>query len=270
LGRPKFVFNILMRFWPLAKTANHLGRRPVIGPLVEPLFNPNENEMMIVPVREVVRSEASSILPPVMLETLVRKATARVVLHRCICRTAEHCTAYPHKIGCLFLGDGAKQIHPDMGRPVSTEEALEHAERAVSLGLVPLVAHANFDAMVLGIPYRRMLAICFCCDCCCSIRTGLRLGPHAFWDTVVRLPGLSVEVGDNCIGCGECESSCYVNAIRVEYGRARVSDECKGCGRCAEACPNGAISLRMDGRPETMEAFLRRLVLCKYFFLFDV
>lgn len=54
---------------------------------------------------------------------------------------------------------------------------------------------SSFDAWLLDIPYRRAIAVCFCCDCCCSVRQGLRLGPAAFWETVVRLPGLSVTPG---------------------------------------------------------------------------
>jgi ferredoxin len=259
VGRPRIVFDLLMKFWPLSKLANRIGNQPVIGYLVRPLFSANENESIILPVREAVRSEESVVLPRAILEPLVRKADARVVLHRCICRHAEKCTNYPEQIGCLFLGEGATRIHPSMGRPVDTETALAHAREAMDRGLVPLVVHATFDAVALGIPYRRMLAVCFCCDCCCTIRHGLRLGPHAFWDTVVRVPGLTVEVDESCIGCETCVDVCYVKAIKVEYGHARIDDRCKGCGRCVEACPVGAISLRLHKDVDYVEEFMRRV-----------
>ncbi|MBN1438679.1 MAG: 4Fe-4S binding protein [Anaerolineales bacterium] len=259
MGRPKIVFDLLMKFWPLSKLANRIGNQPVIGYLVRPLFSSNENESIILPVHQVVRSEESLVVPWMILEPLITKADARVILHRCICRHAEKCTAFPETIGCLFLGEAANRIHPSMGRKVGVEEALAHARAAMDLGLVPLVVHASFDAFVLGIPYRRMLAICFCCDCCCSIRHGLRLGPQAFWDTVVRVPGLTVEVQESCVGCGRCVDVCYVKAIKVEYGHARIDDRCKGCGRCADVCPVQAITLHLHKDVNVVEEFLKRV-----------
>ena len=259
MGRPKIIFDLLMNFWPLSKLANRLGNQPVVGFFVRPLFSTTENESIILPVRQAVRAEESVVLPRSLLEPLIEKSDARVLLHRCICRHAEHCQNYPEELGCLFLGEGATRIHPSMGRAVTTEEALAHARTAMQKGLVPLVVHASFDAFVLGIPYRKMLAVCFCCDCCCTIRQGLRLGPHAFWDTVVRVPGLTVEVGEECIGCGRCTEVCYVHAIRVEYGHARIDDHCKGCGRCAEECPVQAITLRLHKDVNVVEEFLQRV-----------
>jgi ferredoxin len=259
VGRPKYVFDLLMKFWPLSKLANRIGNQPVIGYLVRPLFSHNENESIILPVHEAVRSGENILLPKEILEPLITKADARVVLHRCICRHAEGCVNFPEDIGCMFLGQGAKRIHPSMGRRVSVEEALAHARKAMDVGLVPLVVHVTFDAFALGIPYRRMLAICFCCDCCCSIRHGLRLGPRAFWDTVVRVPGLTVEVAESCVGCGKCVEVCYVKAIKVEYGHARIDDQCKGCGRCVAACPVGAISLRLHKDVDVVQELIHRV-----------
>jgi hypothetical protein len=34
-----------------------------------------------------------------------------------------------------------------------------------------------------------MLTVCFCCECCCAVRNGLRVGPQEFLDILVRLPG---------------------------------------------------------------------------------
>ena len=70
----------------------------------------------------------------------------------------------------LFLGEGAAGINPALGHPASVEEALDHMQTALSKRVTPLIAHTQFDSYVLGIPYRRMLTICFCCDCCCAVR----------------------------------------------------------------------------------------------------
>ncbi|MBM4389282.1 MAG: 4Fe-4S binding protein, partial [Deltaproteobacteria bacterium] len=52
-----------------------------------------------------------------------------------------------------------------------------------------------------------------------------------------------VTVGEGCIGCGICQKVCFVNAIKVEDGKARITNQCRGCGRCVEACPNKAITM---------------------------
>lgn len=139
------------------------------------------------------------------------------------------------------------------------EAALAHAHEAMDRGLMPLVLHSAFDAWLLGIPYRRMLAICFCCDCCCLVRHGLRLGPPVFWDTFVRLPGLPLSVGAHCTGCGLCLEGCYVGAISLTEGQARIGESCKGCGRCASLCPSEAITLHIDSEDLLLAQLLGRI-----------
>jgi MinD superfamily P-loop ATPase len=45
-----------------------------------------------------------------------------------------------------------------------------------------------------------------------------------------------------CTGCGQCQSACRYNAIRVISGKAEVyTGLCNGCGVCTALCPSGAI-----------------------------
>ena len=47
---------------------------------------------------------------------------------------------------------------------------------------------------------------------------------------------------EKCTGCGTCEESCPVEAIKVEDGKARVDAEtCVDCGTCIEECSEKAL-----------------------------
>jgi len=248
MSRPRWLYNLFVRLWPLGKWANWLAGRPLVGSLLRPLFRQEDNRALIIPVNEVVHGAESVVLPFPLLMPLVERASQRVVMSECMCRQGESCQRYPRDLGCLFLGEGAAGIDPALGRPIGVEEALAHARQAIQAGLVPLIVHAAFDAFLLGIPFHRMLAICFCCDCCCTVRQCLRLGPPLFWEAVIRLPGLTVTAGPGCSGCGECLELCHVRAISLDDGHAVIGQHCKGCGRCAAACPVGAIRMQLaDG-----------------------
>jgi UDP-glucose 4-epimerase len=227
--------------------------------VLRPFYGPAANEAIIIPVHETVGGTESVSLPFPLLVPLVEGASARFILDACPCRRSEGCQQHPAEIGCLFLGDAAARLHPDLGRPAGVPEALAHIQRALEAGLVPMVVHASFDAWLLGIPYDRMLAVCFCCDCCCTVRQGLREGPAAFWDTVLRLPGLSVAAGPECRACGACLAGCPVGAISLEEGRAVVASTCKGCGRCVAACPTGALRLQIEPGFDVLAALLARV-----------
>lgn len=262
MSRSRRVVALVLRFWPLGRTLNRLARLPVLGPLLRPFYGPAANEAIIIPVHEAVSGTESVALPFPLLTPLVEAASARFVLEACLCRRAEGCQNHPAEIGCLFLGDAAARIHPELGRPTNAAEALDHVQRALEAGLVPMVVHASFDAWILGIPYDRMLAVCFCCDCCCTVRHGLREGPLAFWETVLPLPGLSVEAGPECLACGTCAGVCPVGAINLEDGRAFVAATCKVCGACVTACPTAAMHLHLKHGVDvqmSLEALLARV-----------
>jgi UDP-glucose 4-epimerase len=245
-----------MKLWPLSKVAYKLGNQPIFSPFFRPIFSARSNQAIIIPVNEVVQRDQSMVLPYTLLPPLVEQASTRFIMSHCMCRRNEHCQVYPHKIGCLFLGDGAAQINPALGQVASLEEARAHFDRAMQAGLVPLIAHTVFDSYLLGIPYRRMLTICFCCDCCCTVRHGLRLGPPAFWEIVTRLPGLRLEAGEACVGCGSCLETCPTKAISLVEGHAVFGALCKGCGRCLETCPVGAINLHLDDQVSPLDSLL--------------
>ncbi|MBN1260045.1 MAG: 4Fe-4S binding protein [Anaerolineae bacterium] len=247
----RLIHKLSLRFWRLGQALNRLTTLPVIGPVAEAvLFSKKENQGVILPVNETIYQGEQVALPVTLLPTLIERASRRVVLNHCLCRQAESCQTYPTDFGCLFLGEGAARIDATLGHAVTVDAAMSHVEKALDLGLVPMVMHSACDAFMLQIPFRRMLAICFCCDCCCTIRQTLRLNAHALSDTILRLPGLEVQVGDACVGCGLCITRCPVKAITLVEGQAQIDNaRCKGCGLCVSTCPSEAISLHVD--PET-------------------
>jgi UDP-glucose 4-epimerase len=259
MGRSPQTISLFVKLWRLGNWVNRMGRWPVVGPLLKPFFRPEANETVVIPVGEAIGAPESVVLPEQALRPLIERASARFIKNYCLCRRAENRPTCPQDIGCLFLGDGAAEIHPALGRLADVDEALAHVRRATGAGLLPQIVHAAFDAWILGIPYRRMLAICFCCDCCCAVRKTLRFGPPIFQETVHRLPGLSVTVGPECVGCGRCAETCLVGAIRVENGRASVAETCKGCGRCVVACPVGAIALHLDSQVDPVGQLIARM-----------
>ncbi len=241
MGRPEFLYHLMMQFYKPSQWFERFN----------PFRAPSSNETSsshIIPVNESVSPDGAAVLPMKIVAAFVERADGIAILDECLCRRGGRCSSYPIDLGCLLLGPATRDLHEGLGRIVGPDEALDHAERAMSTGLIPLVVHNSFDAWLWGIGYRRMMNICFCCDCCCSVRRGVRLGIDSGASlTMHRLDGLSVSVGDRCDGCGLCMTGCFAGAIRISGGRARIDQElCKGCGRCVDACPKGAITMTLD------------------------
>lgn len=259
MSRPRYIYKLVMKLWPLGKWVYKTARRSLMGSVFRFWFSSGSTEAVVIPVNEVIQPSKSSILPYTLLEPLIRQSTARFIMNDCMCRRNEGCSSHPHQIGCIFLGEGATKIDPDLGRLVDPEEALAHLNTAMKEGLTPLIVHTTFDAYLLGVPFRRTLTVCFCCECCCTVHHGLSLGPRAFWDVVMRLPGLEVEAGEACLGCEICVETCFLKAISIQDGRAIISESCKGCGRCALVCPEKAITLRLDEHVDVQGSLLQRI-----------
>ncbi|MGD8473057.1 MAG: 4Fe-4S binding protein, partial [Anaerolineae bacterium] len=111
----------------------------------------------------------------------------------------------------------------------------------------------------LGIgPGDKLMTICHCCPCCCLWRMLPDLAPEIGAKTM-GMPGVMVQVDEECVGCGTCtEGVCFVDAIRLEDGRAVIGDACRGCGRCVEICPQDAIKLSLE-HAEAVDEAVRQL-----------
>ena len=260
--KPVFRYRYLLELWKLAKVERWAAQHPFFGRWVKLDLDvpPEDNDAIIIPVQEVIHGTESVVLPYQILQPIIEKAGGHFALNRCPCRNREGCSSYPRDFGCLFLGEATRNVSGKIGTPIDIAAAKKHVEKALELGLIPMIVHASFDADLIGVPYHRMLAICFCCDCCCTVRHHLRLGPSTFDDTIQRLPGLTVTIDETCIGCGACQAVCPVRAINTFDGVSVIDQElCKGCGLCATICPEAAPQLQMDEATDVVAILLDRI-----------
>jgi Pyruvate/2-oxoacid:ferredoxin oxidoreductase delta subunit len=225
-------------------TAFRLTRLPFIGKyLYRNIFvGDPETRNWIIPVNEVIQRDKSMALPLEVLTPLFQRASYL------------NCQTYPHGVACIWMGDRVPEMPKYWGEEISYEEALNHARKAIGLGLVPTIVH---DSTMV-----RLLAVCFCCDCCCDIRLGLKVGPRAFWDRVMAPPGVIPVVDENCNLCGAClkRDICHVEAISLGEMKAEIDgDRCVACGRCAEICPSKAISFHLDPEINVVEMLLSNI-----------
>jgi hypothetical protein len=169
-----------------------------------------------LPVQVEVKPPGSMVLPSQVVEDLIRESSFRFILHRCLCRSLEPCQHFSPEIGCLFLGEGAREIDPSLGREASVEEALSHHRKALDSGLIPMAGKLRWDSVWLGVKQEdQLLTICHCCDCCCYFKLYRFLPPEAARG-LQKMEGLEVRVGDACDGCGICVERCFIQAMQLQ------------------------------------------------------
>jgi ferredoxin len=225
-----------------------------------PALDPNLNDVSTIPINKDIEGAEGIALPEEVLDRLIDISNYRVILDGCACRNIYGCETYPQDIGCIFMGESAKKIPKDYSREASVDEAKAHVRKALAAGLVPIVGEARADHDLLRIPFEgTLLTTCFCCECCCLSRA-FRHGPVGTVDGIMHpVEGLSVEVTEECVGCGTCVKSCFIEAIQVRAGRAVIDDYCRICGRCAAACPHDAIKLTLDN-PHAVDDVVNRVL----------
>ena len=235
---------------------------PVVGKLTGWIVNRNHYDVTFIPINEELGDDGSTVMPRQVVEDMIRRSCHRVILPICLCRVGCRCQDYPMELGCIFMGEGAKQIDPSIGRAVSVEEALEHMERSIAAGLIPQIGRVDPDPFMLGVRIKdwdRFLTLCFCCTCCC-----IAMRNQLSWDPDIRrrmhrLEGLSIEVSDECDGCGKCAKQCFAGAIVVEDKKAVIGADCKGCGLCVDSCPRDAIRISVSDGELMLDDVFRRI-----------
>jgi ferredoxin len=251
MSRPLWVVTLIKKGFPLKHFLARLTRVPVIGEIMDHLLFEGD-DMIYLPIDHVVQidtsvePEGSMVLPSQVVDYFIETANFHWIMNYCICRDSAGCKDYPIELGCLFMGEAAMNINPELGRRVTKEEALEHVRKCREAGLVHLIGRNKLDAVWLNVgPGTKLLTVCNCCPCCCLWRMlpDLALGIS---EKVAKMPGVSVTVNNNCVGCRMCTDVCFVNAITIVEECAVISDECRGCGRCVTVCPQNAIEISID------------------------
>lgn len=224
-----------------------------------PWLRADKTNMRWLPINTDLELPGDTPVPVDLVDCLIEEASHRVLVNPCGCRKAYHCKNYPVDIGCLMMGDSALEISRYPFKEVGVEEAKEHARRAVDAGLVPVVGKARADNFIFGVKDRkRLLTVCFCCECCCVTRFTRLVPLKTIEPSFVKLDGISLEVTDRCEGCGACVKTCYIDAIRIEDGRAVIGPYCRACGRCASQCKKNAIEIRIED-PEFLDKAHERI-----------
>jgi ferredoxin len=239
---------------------------PVIGRVIDFLLFDGD-DIIYLPKDEIVKvikvnkpiQKSDTVLPSQILEHFIEQTDYHWVMNFCICRDSTKCEDFPIKLGCLFLGEAAKNIDPRLGRRVTKKQALQHVKRCREAGLVHLVGRNKLDSQWLDLsPAHKLLTICNCCPCCCLWRV-LPTISHRISNKITKMPGVSVTVTDKCNGCKKCtKGTCFVDTIKMVNKRAVIGNMCRGCGRCVDVCPKGAIELTVDD-PEFIEKSIKRV-----------
>lgn len=253
------------RFFPRKFPRHNPARLKFVARIIEKKYF-EDDELFCLPrdnvisIGKTIEKGPDTILPSKVVEHFIETAGFRFIMHKCICRECMPCKDYPQDIGCIFLGQPARHIHPALGREATVEEALAHVRLATQKGLIFSVGKSKLDTVWLGIgPGDRLFTICMCCPCCCITR-GLAISHPLLGRNYNRMPGLRMVVTENCVGCGACtrEGICIFDGIRMDGEVAVINDNCRGCGRCVEICPKRAITPVIENK-DYVDNTIRRL-----------
>lgn len=260
MGRKKWQIDLALKGWRATHWAKRLGHLTPFKQMAGIIAGEQSFKASFIPVDEFIDIPPSSAAPREMLVDFITRASHRTIIYECPCRKGEGCEKHPVDLGCMLIGDSSRLVDPGVGRSATVEEGIAHLDRALDSGLLPLIGHVWIDKIVFGVKdYSRLLTICFCCRCCCVIRSEMRGLVSAYPDSLVRLEGIRVEVTEECVGCGECAPVCPVQNVTLEGDRAVIGEMCLGCGTCARTCSRGNIKVFIEPGTALKEEFRRRV-----------
>lgn len=237
-----------------------LGKVPVLSRIYKKaiLMSPSDHSQgYSVPLNvEIGESVKQAVLPANLMKKAVRNAKFRAIMHKCICRDAQHCENYPTDLGCVFLGDAARIcVKNGIASAATEEECISHIDRAARHGLSGQALWVEVEKYLWGFENRnatRFLEFCFCCPCCC---TGFKFADRT--DRASRLlfhrsSGWRATIDvDRCVNCMACHEVCPRHAIDIDEETPKINEDCGGCGLCVSPCAQQAITLYQVSSPRT-------------------
>jgi Pyruvate/2-oxoacid:ferredoxin oxidoreductase delta subunit len=181
------------------------------------------------------------------MKKAVREATYRAAMNTCICRDAYQCMNYPHDLGCIFLGKGAKIcIDNGIAHEATVEECIERIDKAASLGLPGQSYWIEVEGFLWGFQNEDMdkfLELCFCCSCCCAAEKFMKRADSESRLLFQKSIGYVAYVESTCTRCGECISCCPRLAIQLGIDKVVITEDCGGCGICINKCPSNSLKM---------------------------
>lgn len=222
---------------------------------------------LVMPLDVDVTDKGEKVVLPIdLIKETLKTVNYIAGMDSCLCRDATGCEDFPADIGCLFMGEAAKNaVKNGLGRQFTYEEACARVDLAAQHGLMGQAVWIEVEQLLWGVPNDLMdqfLEICFCCPCCCITmrlaRNATEKERHRFqpagWTAVADLT--------SCIGCKACNSGphgCPVEAISFrEDGKVEINQEtCVGCGICKTKCAENVIKIKqtMPMRGDIREYF---------------
>ena len=242
---------LIEKFFPYRFKIAKLTKIPLVKKIFKKmLFETNDltyiphDEIIEIELNEKIDSFENIVVPSKIVEHFINESSFRFIMDFCICRESMSCKNYPIELGCLFMGEAAKKIPLELGKEATKEEALDHVKKCRDAGLVHLIGRDKLDETWLGVGSKiPLVTVCSCCECCCLWKMKPLLHEELS-STIKKMPGIEIEVTDNCTGCGSCTKDvCFTDGIQIKDGKAVLSSECVICGRCAENCPEQAIKI---------------------------
>ncbi len=195
-------------------------------------------QLRTVPVEKSVAMEYN-IASYDEIKEIINKNKREINLAPCICRQSKHIQGKGcnHPIEtCMTIGPNPR--YPlQLGRIITNEEALEVLRRSQEMGMVICPTNAQWPFM-----------ICSCCGCSCMFLENLKKyeNPAQFVNSNYYIT-LDQEL---CTGCGDCVSSCHMDAISINGDGISETNlgYCIGCGVCVPKCPEKARILKKKER----------------------
>jgi Pyruvate/2-oxoacid:ferredoxin oxidoreductase delta subunit len=228
-----------------------LTKIPVIGTFFKKitlLTNTRTTQGYSIPLNIDVSKDLKPVTVPIdLMKKAVREATYRAAMNTCICRDAYQCMNYPHDLGCIFLGKGAKIcIDNGIAHEATVEQCIERIDKAASFGLPGQSYWIEVEGFLWGFQNEDMdkfLELCFCCSCCCAAEKFMKRSDSESRLLFQKSIGYVANVESTCTRCGECISCCPRLAIKPGIDIVEITEDCGGCGICIDKCPSNSLKM---------------------------